>query len=213
MPKTFIPMAEKSGVISDLCNAMLHSVIKQGAVWFDSGLDLKLAINVTAEDMEDVNFPDYLADMAHSYGFPLSNIVLELTESQLMDKLHLTLDTLIRLRLKGVTLAVDDFGTGYSNLGQIKRAPFGELKIDRSFVREGLRDDEGRAILEASILMGKKLGLTVVTEGIEKNDEYEIVSALGAHEVQGYLISTPMAADEVPAWIDRWYSLQSKVSG
>jgi EAL domain-containing protein (putative c-di-GMP-specific phosphodiesterase class I)/AmiR/NasT family two-component response regulator len=210
MPGTFIPLAERHGLILELSESMLLSAIEQGASWLADGLELKLAINMTAEDMEDVSIPDRLAGIAQTHEMPLSNLVLELTESQLMEKLSLTLDTLIRLRLKGVTLAVDDFGTGYSNLGQIKRAPFSELKIDRSFVSEGVRDEEGRAILEASILMGRKLGLTVVAEGVETDEEWALVKALGAHEVQGYLIARPMPAEQIPAWIDSWHTGTAK---
>jgi len=213
MPGAFIPLAERHGLILELSEAMLLSTIKQGAAWLADGLDLKLAINVTAEDMEDISIPDRLADIAQTYELPMSNLVLELTESQLMEKLNLTLDTLIRLRLKGITLAVDDFGTGYSNLGQIKRAPFSELKIDRQFVSEGVRDEEGRAILEASILMGGKLGLTVVAEGVETDEEWALVQALGAHEVQGYLIARPMPAELVPAWISEWHAGKGKLTG
>lgn len=213
MPGAFIPLAERHGLILELSEAMLLAAIRQGAAWLADGLELKLAVNVTAEDMEDVSIPDRLADMTQTHAMPLSNLVLELTESQLMENLNLTLDTLIRLRLKGVTLAVDDFGTGYSNLGQIKRAPFSELKIDRNFVSEGTRDEEGRAILEASILMGLKLGLRVVAEGVETDEEWALVKDLGAHEVQGYLIARPMPAEQIPAWISRWHAGTSQSTG
>jgi EAL domain-containing protein (putative c-di-GMP-specific phosphodiesterase class I) len=121
-----------------------------------------------------------------------------------MSKLERTLDTLIRLRLKGVNLAIDDFGTGYSNLGQIKRAPFSELKIDRSFVHDALLDDEGYTILHASIVMGSQLGLTVVAEGVESEAEWDAVCSLGADEVQGYWVAAPMPAEDLPLWVDEW---------
>jgi EAL domain-containing protein (putative c-di-GMP-specific phosphodiesterase class I)/AmiR/NasT family two-component response regulator len=213
MPKTFLPIAEHNGIIAELGNAMLHCVIRQGAEWLADGLDLKLAINVASRELEDISFPDRLTSLAKSHGFPLTSLVLELTESHLMENLHLTLDTLIRLRLKNVTLSVDDFGTGYSNLGKIKRAPFSELKIDRSFIQEGVKDEEGQVILEASILMGKKLGLTVVTEGIETFEEWGLVSALGADEVQGYLVAKPMPAEDIPEWIDHWLTMSNQITG
>jgi EAL domain-containing protein (putative c-di-GMP-specific phosphodiesterase class I) len=213
MPNTFIPLAEENGMIAELGNAMLDCSIKQGAVWLADGLELKLAINVTAIEMEDISFPDRLTSLAKTHGFPLTYLVLELTESHLMENMHLTLDTLIRLRLKNVTLSVDDFGTGYSNLGKIKRAPFSELKIDRSFIQEGVKDEEGRVILEASILMGKKLGLTVVTEGIETFEEWDMASALGADEVQGFLVAKPMPAKEVPEWVDHWLAMSNQMTG
>jgi EAL domain-containing protein (putative c-di-GMP-specific phosphodiesterase class I)/CheY-like chemotaxis protein len=213
MPNTFIPLAEQNGMSQDLGNTMLRCAIKQGAVWLAEGLELKIAINVSAEEMEDISIPDRLTSLSQTYGLPLTNLVLELTEVHLMDNLHLTLDALIRLRLKNVTLSIDDFGTGYSNLGKIKRAPFSELKIDRSFIQEGLMDKEGRVILEASILMGKKLGFTVVTEGIETFEEWDMVASLGADEAQGYLVAKPMPADNIPVWIDHWLKMSNQLTG
>lgn len=204
MPDVFIPLSERHGMIRELSQVMLLSAIRQAAAWQAVGMRLNLAVNMTVEDMQDVSIPDRLAGMAQRYGMSLSSLVLELTESQLMEKLHLTLDTLIRLRLKGVTLAVDDFGTGYSNLGQIKRAPFGALKIDRSFVRDGARDEEGRAILEASVLMGRRLGLIVVAEGVETEEEWALVKELGVDEVQGFLIARPMPAEAFREWHEHW---------
>jgi EAL domain-containing protein (putative c-di-GMP-specific phosphodiesterase class I) len=144
MPNTFVPLAEHNGMITDLSDAMINLAIKQGAEWLADGIELKIAINVTAEEMEDISFPDRLSAVSQVHGLPLANVVLELGESHLMDNMHLTLDTLIRLRLKNVTLSVDDFGTGNSNLGKIKRASFSQLKIDRSFVQEGFKDEDGR---------------------------------------------------------------------
>jgi EAL domain-containing protein (putative c-di-GMP-specific phosphodiesterase class I) len=212
MPNSFVTLAERSGMISELSNAMLNLAIKQGAEWLNKGIDLKIAINVTAEEMEDTSFPDRLSAVSKAHGLPLTNVVLELGESHLMDNMHLTLDTLIRLRLKNVTLSVDDFGTGNSNLGKIKRASFSQLKIDRSFIQEGIKDKDGRIILEASILMGKKLGLTVITEGIETFEEWAMVAALGADEVQGYLVAKPMPADQILEWIDHWTSMSNQMN-
>ncbi|MEW8322590.1 MAG: EAL domain-containing response regulator [Candidatus Thiodiazotropha taylori] len=204
-PGVFIPLAERSGLIRELGQVMLKAAVEQVGAWCEAGLDLKVSVNVAVEDLVDVQLPDRLATWLRAAGVHPSRLVLELTESQLMDNLRLTLDTLIRLRLKGITLAVDDFGTGYSNLGQIKRAPFSELKIDRAFVSDGTVDPEGRAILEASILMGKHLGLTVVAEGVETQAEWEVVSAIGADEVQGYLVAKPMPGHEIPAWVGHWH--------
>jgi EAL domain-containing protein (putative c-di-GMP-specific phosphodiesterase class I)/ActR/RegA family two-component response regulator len=204
MPGVFIPLAEQSGLIEALSHLMLKASIEQLGVWQESNLELKISANVTAGDMLDIGLPDRISQWCQDACVDPAKIVLELTESQLMENVELTLDTLIRLRLKGMTLAVDDFGTGYSNLGQIKRAPFSELKIDRSFVREAGGDDEGKAILNASTQLGKQLGLTVVAEGVETQAEWEAVSSYGADEVQGYLVAAAMPAQEVPAWIDKW---------
>lgn len=200
-PNDFIPTLEQHQLIGPLTYSLLEQSIAQLRDWHAGGLNLKLAINITAENLTDIRFPDRLLRLAQHHGTPLSSLVLELTENQLMEHLTLSLDTLIRLRLKGVALAIDDFGTGYSNLAQIKRAPFCELKIDRSFVQMSTQDPDGRAILEASITMGKKLGLRVVTEGVETEEELALARTLGADEVQGYIFARPMAAEQATDWL------------
>ena len=205
MPGVFIPLAERSGLIKALSQHMLKAAIGQLGEWRTQGFDFKLSVNVTAEDVLDVGLPDQLAEWCRDADIPASSVVLEITEGQLMRNTRLALDTLIRLRLKGLSLAIDDFGTGYSNLRQIKRAPFGELKIDRSLVTEGVVDDEGRAILQASIQLGRQLGLTVVAEGVETQAQWDAVSRYGADEVQGYLAAAPMPARDLPAWLAGWY--------
>jgi EAL domain-containing protein (putative c-di-GMP-specific phosphodiesterase class I)/CheY-like chemotaxis protein len=203
-PNAFIALAESSGLIEALTHAVIRLALEQGRDWQAAYPQLKIAVNMPAGLFENLDLPDQLVSLLDRYGFPATNLVLEITESQLMDHLIATLDTLIRLRLKGVTLAVDDFGTGYSNLGQIKRAPFGEFKIDRSFVQGALQDEEGLAILETSILLGRKLGLTVVAEGVETEQEWETVARLGADEVQGYFVARPMPGAQLPDWITAW---------
>lgn len=203
-PENFIPLAEASGLIRDLTHCVLKQAIAQGAAWHRQGLTHRIAANTTVQDMRDIDFPDWLLAHLTAEGLPPSAVVLELTESMLMTNLNLTLDTLVRLRLKGITLAVDDFGTGYSNLAQLKRAPFGELKIDRSLLEDATVDSDGLVILETAIVMGKKLGMRVVIEGVETAEHWDLVSRLGADEVQGYLIARPMPADQLPAWVDDW---------
>jgi EAL domain-containing protein (putative c-di-GMP-specific phosphodiesterase class I) len=204
MPRLFIPLAEQAGLIRELSQVILKAAIEQLGVWHASGLSLNLSVNVTADDLCDITLPDRLVTWCRAAGVSPSDVTLELTESQLMSKLERTLDTLIRLRLKGVKLAIDDFGTGYSNLGQIKRAPFSELKIDRSFVQDGVRDEQGRTILNASIVMGRQLGLNVVAEGVETEAEWDAVCSMGADEVQGYWIAAPMPAADLPQWVVDW---------
>lgn len=204
MPGTFIPLAEQTSLICELSHAVIKSAIAQIGTWRSEGLHLRLSANITADDLLDIELPDRLSAWCKAAKVPLADITLEVTETQLMSRLERTLDTLVRLRLKGMNLAVDDFGTGYSNLGQIKRAPFSELKIDRSFVRDGVKDEEGRAILQASFVMGRQLGLGLVAEGVESEVEWDTVRQLGADEAQGYWISAPMPAREPPGWIDEW---------
>ena len=202
----FIPLIESSGLVSSLTEVMLRDVMRQMSALSDLFDVPRVSINVSMESLMDVNFPDRVQAIADEFKFPLGQLVLEITESQLMADVAAILDSLIRLRLKGVALAVDDFGTGYSNLAQLKHAPVSELKIDRSFVTMGCQDEEGRVILETAISMGKKLGMRVVAEGVEDLVEWELVQALGVDEVQGYFVARPMPAAELASWLERWES-------
>ena len=112
-----------------------------------------------------------------------------------------TLDVLARLRLKGFGLSIDDFGIGYSSFEQLRRFPFTELKLDRTFVAEACADRSARAVIESSILLARKLGLTTVAEGVETRDDLELLRELGCDELQGYYVARPMAAAEAKRWL------------
>jgi len=130
--------------------------------------------------------------------------MLEVTETSLMQNFALTLEILTRRRLKGITLSIDDFGTGYSSLDQLKQIPFSELKIDYRFVHDAHQDIAARAILESSVTLAKKLGMAVVTEGIETQAGWDLGAKLKCHQAQGFWIAKPMPAEEFLPWIDNW---------
>jgi len=123
------------------------------------------------------------------------------TESQLIDNLAIPLDILNRLCLKGITLSIDDFGTGYSSMEQLKSIPFSELKIDRTFVNGANQDETSMAILKSSIDLAKNLNMTVVAEGVEIQDEWDLVSRVGCDIVQGYFVAKPMPVDKFDRWL------------
>ena len=114
------------------------------------------------------------------------------------------LEILTRVRLKGVTLSIDDFGTGYSSMEQLKLIPFSEMKIDRAFVQGAAHDPSARAILESSIALAKKLEMTIVAEGAENQEDWNLVADLGVDQVQGYFIAKPMPANELYGWAAEW---------
>jgi len=203
-PGLFVHIAEKSTVAQSLTQTMLKQSIDNYEKWQLNNIDLKIAVNTTVHDIEDIHFPEMVELLANSNNMPMSNIVLELTESMLMKRIEKALDTFIRLRLKGATLSVDDFGTGYSNLALLKKTPFTELKIDRSLVQNAHQDPDGYAILEASIVMGKKLGMHVIVEGVESIEELEMAKQLGADEAQGFYIAKPMPASDITEWVKNW---------
>lgn len=141
-----------------------------------------------------------LDELIGKYNIPASQIILEVTESELSQELIKFLDILTRLRLKGFKLSIDDFGTGYSSLVQLYRAPFSEIKVDRSFISEMESDPEAATIVETIIMMGQKLNMHTVAEGVETESCKKRLSELNCDQAQGYLFSKPMPAEAVFKW-------------
>ena len=131
-------------------------------------------------------------------------VILEMTESRLMSNIATSLEIVTRLRLKGFGLSIDDFGTGYSSMEKVKQLPFTELKVDRTFVCGAARDSVARAILESSVQMGHALGMSVIAEGAETQEDWDLLATVGCDEVQGYFVAMPMPAEEFIAWKTRW---------
>ncbi|RZI42569.1 EAL domain-containing protein [Herbaspirillum sp. HC18] len=205
-PERFIGIAEQHGLIGQLTTRMLSESLRQAQAWRNAGLTLKVAVNVSMDDLVQLDFPDQVAAAAAAAGIPPFDLTLEVTESRLMRDPAAPLDILTRLRLKRIALSIDDFGTGYSNLAQLNGIPFDELKIDRSFVHGAANDPGARAILEASVDLGKKLNMRVVAEGVETRADWDRVSALGCDLAQGYFIARPMPGDALPGWLKNWRS-------
>lgn len=205
-PGALIPVAEESGLINDLTNAIFKVAMAQTGAWQADGLDFKVSVNVSVENLNQFDFPDFVVDTAAAEGVSPSSVVLEVTESQIMADVLKPLEILTRLRMKGVGLSIDDYGTGASSMQQLKRIPFTELKIDREFVDGAPHDDEARAMLVSSVALGKDLGLITVAEGVETQEEWDLVASLGVDIVQGYFVAKPMPGEEIAAWIEDYRS-------
>lgn len=203
-PDQFITLAEENGLIDDLSRVVLTAALTQTRHWLDAGLDLKVAVNASMDNFNDVEFPDFIARTAEKAGVPLTNLILEITESRLMKDPLSALDIIIRLRLKRIKLSIDDFGTGHSSLTQLHDLPFDELKVDRSFVHGAWQNDAIRAIFEASIGMARQLGMKTVAEGPEDRKDWDFLKASGCDLAQGYFIAKPMPGSEVLGWISAW---------
>ena len=130
-----------------------------------------------------------MSKLLEDTGLDPASISFEITESRLMEHLSVALDILSRLSLKRFNLSIDDFGTGYSSMEQLQRIPFSEFKIDRAFVHGAARESSARAILESSVLLAKKLDMKVVAEGVEDQEDWDLVAELGCDQVQGYFVS------------------------
>lgn len=165
------------------------------------GLDLKIAVNVSADSLVRLDLPELILDTADRCGVEPTRIVLEVTETKLMRDLKGPLEILTRLRMRGVSLSIDDFGTGHSSMEQLKRIPFTELKVDRAFVHGAAKDMSARAILESSVSLGRSLSMTIVAEGVEDQTDWDLIASIGVDVVQGYFVARPMPADEFEAWL------------
>ena len=199
-PGVFIPLYEKYDLIDDLTSLMMDKTFAQSSIWIKAGLQLMISINISALVMKSLKFPEQLLAKANAYNLDPSLIIIEVTESAMADELANSLDILARIRMKGFLLSIDDFGTGYSSMMQLNRAPFNELKIDQSFVKNIDVDEENRAICESTIDLGHKLNMTITAEGIETKAEWDVLKEFYCTEGQGYYFGKPMPANEFEAW-------------
>jgi len=200
-PDLFIVVAERAGIIGQLSAVLMELALREGARLHRAGFPLRIALNLSALWLDDLQLPDLLLQAARLQGLAPADIQLEVTETGVTKDIATALDVLTRLRLKGFGLSIDDFGIGYSSFEQLGRIPFTELKLDRSFVVRGTRDAAARAILESSMAMATKLGLPTVAEGVESAAQLELVRQLGCTALQGYLVAQPMGADALIEWL------------
>jgi len=203
-PDQFIGVAETHGLIDDLTRVVLTLALAQAKVWQDAGLALRVAVNVSMDNLASLDFPDSVAALAAQAGVPPQEVMLEVTESQLMRDLRAPLEILTRLRLKRFRLSIDDFGTGHSSLAQLRNIPFDELKIDQSFVHGAWADVTLRAMYDASLGLARQLNMAVVAEGVEDRNDWDLLRRTGCDLAQGYFIARPMPAADLPGWMEDW---------
>jgi len=201
MPDTIIPLAEQGGLMDALTSEVLRQSFRQASEWLKQGLHIKIAVNMAPSNFKDLNLPEWVEEQTKKYQLHPGQIAFEITETTLMQELVKSLDILTRLRMKKVALSIDDFGTGYSSLTQLYRIPFSEIKIDRSFVMHATVEAEALAIIKMTIMLGHELGMTVVAEGVETQETWDLLSDTGCDVAQGYLIAKPMPADALTEWI------------
>jgi len=203
-PALFVPLMEAGGLIDELTSLMLVQACAWSKRWRARGLDLKVSVNVSAQNLTGPEVADRYEAVLREHDVSTEQIVLEITESSVMSDTARGLGMLARLRLKGFGLSVDDFGTGYSSMSQLSQIPFTELKIDRGFVSGAPTQPRKRAMIETSLDLARKLDLTVVAEGVETIDEWQLLAGLGCDHAQGYLISAPVPGEQLPDAIQRW---------
>ena len=200
-PDLFIPLAEKAGVVHSLTLWVLTSALQQSQLWRDAGLHLGVAVNVSARDLQDPTFPDFIEQVCRSTGTPANTLTLELTERALMADTAKTNTAFQRLDKMGVQFSIDDFGTGYSALSYLQKLPVDEIKIDKSFVSGLLTDPRSEAIVRSIIDLGRNLGFRVVAEGVEDRRTWECLVQLKCDAAQGYYISRPLSPSNLLRWL------------
>ncbi len=201
-PGLFVPVAEASDLIVALGDWMLDEVCRQLLTWRRAGLvPPPVAINLAARHFRQPGLADRICGLLESCELSPQALELELTESTLLEAGEDTTETLRQLKRLGVTLALDDFGTGYCNLGYLKRLPIATLKIDRSFVRDLVIDSDDRVLSATIVALGHHLGLAVVAEGVETEEQRRILLEQGCDLAQGYLFDRPTPAETFAAWL------------
>ncbi|MBI1905436.1 MAG: EAL domain-containing protein [Rhodocyclales bacterium] len=196
-PDRFIPIAEECGQILALGEWALHAACRQAQAWHQAGLQLTMAVNISALQMQQPGFADTVERALAVTGFDPGKLELELTESVLLQNAEHTLDTARRLKAMGITISIDDFGTGYSSLSYLKRFAVDRIKIDRSFIRDILTDPEDAAIVRAIIQMARSLNLKTLAEGVETRAQLDYLRDEQCEEVQGYYYAQPLPPDAV----------------
>jgi EAL domain-containing protein (putative c-di-GMP-specific phosphodiesterase class I) len=199
-PSRFVPLAEEHGLIDDLTQWGLRTILRQWLDWREEGLDTNIAFNISALSLQHLDFPDLVERMCSGLGVPTDRLVLELTEGATQPLIKL-MDTLTRFRIKGIGLAIDDFGTGYSSMMQLRQLPFTEVKIDQAFVCDLHRSSDCRLIIKTITELAHGLGLIATAEGVETVEQLRIVHEIGCDYVQGYLISPPMEPRALKRWV------------
>ncbi|SFF84082.1 EAL domain-containing response regulator [Neptunomonas qingdaonensis] len=203
-PDDFIALMEQHSLILRLTKDQIISVFKQWKIWHQQGHCYRVAINISALLLNDLELPGFILEQINKYGIKPTLVTLEITESCLNEDRIKALEVLSRLSMYGINLSIDDFGTGYSSIERLQSLPFNEVKIDRLFVQNAVASESERPVLDSMIGMANRLGLRVVLEGVETLAHWQMVCHSGCDSFQGYFIAKPMSVDKLEKWLRDW---------
>jgi EAL domain-containing protein (putative c-di-GMP-specific phosphodiesterase class I) len=197
-PEVFVPLAEDSGLIVDIGQWVLQQACADVKKWnvINEGDDMFVAVNLSGRQFRGKNITQQIADVLSQQELQGDHLELEITERLLMKDVPEVIDTLNQFKEMDIKLSIDDFGTGYSSLSYLKRFPFDVLKIDKSFVQDIGVDPDDESLCEAIIAMAHSLGLSVIAEGVETDEQLEFLRQRGAEIIQGYIVSKPMRHED-----------------
>ncbi|ANU15520.1 diguanylate cyclase/phosphodiesterase (GGDEF & EAL domains) with PAS/PAC sensor(s) [Planococcus halocryophilus Or1] len=196
-PGEFIPLAEETRLILPIGEWVLYTACEQAKKWHDTGHShLKLAVNLSPLQFLHEDLMDVVKFTLHKTGFPASSLELEITEGVAVDDAEIAMARMRELREIGVRIAIDDFGTGYSSLNYLKQFPLNNLKIAQPFVQDMATNPSDKALVEAMVFIAHNLNMSVIAEGVETEEQLALLKDLGCDEIQGYLYSKPLSADQ-----------------
>ncbi|MDL2237040.1 EAL domain-containing protein [Christensenellaceae bacterium OttesenSCG-928-K19] len=203
-PSEFIPQAEESGLIIPLTWWMIRECCKQGKRFAQNGLPTHIAINVPAQALTHEDFISTIQNAARETGMDIRKLDIEITEYTLLEDMEKVNQVFYKLHALGIEISVDDFGTGYSSLSYLNKLAIDRIKVDRSFVMGMDTDEDSRAIVRAVVAMAKSLHMAVTAEGVETQSQCRLLREIGCDELQGYLISRALGAQEYIEFVQRW---------
>jgi len=201
-PDEFVPLAEHTGLIKPMTDWVLAAALRQSSAWREAGLQLPIAVNLSARNLRDPELFDRIEKLFVAWGVDPGRLEVEITESAMMEDPEGALEVLSQLRGLGIRLYIDDFGTGHSSLAYLKRLPMHAVKIDKSFVSDMLTNGDSDAIVRSTITLAHDIGLKVVAEGVENEAMRERLVALGCDTGQGYHFSKPLPPQQFEEWLN-----------
>lgn len=200
-PDRFVPLAEQGGLAADLTRWSLYAALREHADVLRSAPAVRCAINLSPRVFAEAGLVEQIVAALSIWGVPAASVVIEVTETAVIEDPEVSARTLSALRDVGLGVAIDDFGRGYSSFSYLRQFPATELKIDQSFTRDVVRDDRTRRLVGAMVTLAKGLGIETVCEGVEDDATLQVLVDLGCDNVQGYLLSRPMPCGDLGRWI------------
>ena len=203
-PRDFIGIAEETGLITEVTDFVFRASMEQARVWFANGLYMELGVNLSAQFLGDLGFPDRLLTLIRENNLDPSMITIELMETASMQDPAVALDILARLRVKNINLCLDDFGTGQSSLTHLYKMPFSEVKLDNQFTNDMRLREDARALVEGLIYLTHKLKMRACAEGVEDEGTLQLLEQMHCDKVQGHVIGAACRAKDLEKIVESW---------